>query len=219
MRKGMIKSRIISVIIILLINSISYGCFGQQRIQLGLDFNKSFPKTFMPDLSGNVDFGYSSTFGLSSIGIGNRIGFYWFRPIEYYDTEIRHYTLPIDLILFKTWEISNFDLELNGFAGFHFLFGRETYLRDTGPNWAGISYKKGDSFGIGLWPAGILGATIVLSRRIGENDIGLRIGYKHLFKSPGSATDIYNPDEIGSGIGIGMQANRWFGKYVRRKGR
>ena len=208
----------ITLLLLFMCSFITSSCFGQQRLSLGLDLNKFYPQSFMPDFGGNIDLAYSFAFSYSSIGIGSRTGFYWFKTIKSSSAEFKYYTIPAEFSFFRLFEVGNIDIELSGNAGINFLFGNKTFLKDTEPDWNGTIYKRGDTYRIGVWPAGTLGATCIVSKRIGRNDIGVRFGYKHIFRPPIYATDINVPDAIGAGYGIGFQVNRWFGKNVESRG-
>jgi hypothetical protein len=201
---------------LMLVASLSHTGYSQSRIHLAVDFNKSFPPSYMPDLSGNFDLGYSKLFRSGSSGMGATAGFYSFKKIALDLTEGKYYSVPVDFRLFKRLRKGAYVFEVSPFVGLNVLFGRDTYTQDgqfvDGGSSATIVYKKGDSRGKPSSPGAILGAMIVVSRRFADTELGLRCGYKYLSAPFIEYADASNFGPIGSGFALGFQVSRWLGK-------
>ncbi len=206
-------SNIRSVLIVLLfLSSLPHLNYAQSRIHLAVDVNKSFPPDFMPDFSGNIELGYSKLFASGSVGMGAAVGFYSFNKVNFSTSEGKYYSIPVAFSVFKRFEKGVYAMELSPFVGLHMMFGRDTYTQDgqyiDGGSGATIVYKKGDTRGKPSSPGAILGALFVVSRRIGNAELGLRCGYKYLSGPFVEYADASGFGAVGSGFFLGFQVRR-----------
>lgn len=196
----------------------AHAAFGQKRVSAELVGLRYSDNGYMPDFGGGMDLAYGTTFGLSGLGIGFLSGFRFFEETRDEDEFMEYSTFPFGFLFFGQFPLKYLDLQFDVRFGPQFTRGRFLRFQDAGPDWDGQYYRAGETQTL-LFLGGFANANLLLTRRIGFYDLGLRLGFEAAAATIGRVEDAYNPPAFGSGPLVGIHLSRWFGAHARRKGR